>query len=492
DALGSERVSWSIYRAGLRGMANAHLDSIAAIMLGPSYDNSTRLGAAHYFSRTAKNFEKFESTLINSASDDSSVEVRMASTLALGKIVSDSCLSALRQILKNEEDYRVRVNAVRALRSFEFKKIQPDLLYALGDTNINVSIAASEVMASEIDQQSWKDLLLLCRNTRNVRVRANLYSGILAASDNKEVAEEVTRAFREATNPYDKAALLTSLSHSVMSFGFIQEQLFDSNVPVIKSAAANSLVAINQGKNFDGALLKEKFATIYRKAIEDGDPAVIAIVCAALADSTLEYRNVVKDVSFLIDAKKKLSLPMHIETIAPINAAIAYLERKHDEHSLVNTFNNPIDWSVVKSIPKNQIASMSTTKGKIIISLYVEDAPGSVANFVSLVNKRYYDDKFFHRVVPNFVVQAGCHRGDGFGSEDYSIRSEFSRRRYSTGSLGMASAGKDTEGTQWFITHSPTPHLDGSYSIFGEVVEGMDVVHSLEVGDKILKIDLIN
>ena len=179
DALGSERVSWSIYRAGLRGMANAHLDSIAAIMLGPSNDNSTRLGAAHYFSRTAKNFEKFESTLINSASDDSSFEVRMASTLALGKIVSDSCLSALRQILKNEEDYRVRVNAVRALRSFEFKKIQPDLLYALGDTNINVSIAASEVMASEIDQQSWKDLLLLCRNTRNVRVRASLYSGIL-------------------------------------------------------------------------------------------------------------------------------------------------------------------------------------------------------------------------------------------------------------------------------------------------------------------------
>jgi len=158
----------------------------------------------------------------------------------------------------------------------------------------------------------------------------------------------------------------------------------------------------------------------------------------------------------------------------------------------VNTFNNPINWSVVKTIRKNQTASISTTKGEIIITLYVEEAPGSVANFVSLVNKRYYDNKFFHRVVPNFVAQAGCNRGDGYGSEDYSIRSEFSRRRYSTGSIGMASAGKDTEGVQWFITHSPTPHLDGGYSIFGEVVEGMDVVHSLEVGDKILKIDLIN
>ena len=98
---------------------------------------------------------------------------------------------------------------------------------------------------------------------------------------------------------------------------------------------------------------------------------------------------------------------------------------------------------------------------------------------------------FFTVLSPIFVVQAGCNRGDGYGSEDYSIRSEFSRRRYTTGSLGMASAGKDTEATQFFITHSPTPHLDGTYSIFGEVVEGMDILHSLEVGDKILKIDLI-
>ncbi|HMG94559.1 MAG TPA: peptidylprolyl isomerase [Chryseolinea sp.] len=491
DALVSERLSWSIYRAGLRGIANPHLDSVASILLGPSFDQTTRLGAAHYFSRTAKNFEKFESTIINSATHDSSAEVRIASTLALGKIITDSSLFAVRSVLKNERDYRVRVSAVRALRPFAFKKIKSDLIYALPDTNINVAIAASELMVSAIDNESWKELLPICRGTRNGRVRANLYGGILAASDNKEVAEEVVRSYREATNPYDKAALLSSLSSSVMSFGFVQEQLAESSVPVIKTAAASTLVAINHRKNFD-SLLKEKFAGIYRKAIEDGDPGVIAIVCFALADSTLEYRGVIKDVSFLIEAKTKLSLPRHIETIVPINAAIAYLEEKRDEPSQVNTFNTPVDWSVVKSIRKNQTASMSTTKGVIIIRLYVEEAPGSVANFVSLINKRYYDNIFFHRVVPNFVAQAGCNRGDGYGSEDYSIRSEFSQRRYSTGSIGMASAGKDTEGTQWFITHSPTPHLDGAYSIFGEVVEGMDVVHSLEVGDKILKIDLIN
>ncbi|MBK5279711.1 MAG: peptidylprolyl isomerase, partial [Bacteroidia bacterium] len=131
-----------------------------------------------------------------------------------------------------------------------------------------------------------------------------------------------------------------------------------------------------------------------------------------------------------------------------------------------------------------------TTKGEIIIQLFVEESPGSVSNFVELCNQRYFDGKFFHRVVPNFVVQAGCNRGDGFGSEAYSIRSEFSGRRYTEGSIGMASAGKDTEGTQWFITHSPTPHLDGKYTTFAEVVSGMEVVHQIEVGDRIVSTHL--
>lgn len=490
DFMLSERFSWSIYRVGLRGMANPQLDSVAAILLGPSRKQSTRLGAAHYFSRTAKNFEKFESIIVNSATTDSSAEVRMASTLALGKIVTDSSLSKINCILKNDDDYRVRVSAVRALRPFAFQKIQPELIQALADSNINVAIAASELMASAIDRESWKGLLPLCYNARNGRIRANLYAGVLAASGSKEVAEDIVRAYRQATDPYDKAALLSSLSHSVMFFGFIEEQLLTSDIPVIKSAAASSLVAINYRKNFDGSL-KEKFAAIYRKEIEKGDPATIAIICSALADSTLEYKNVLIDFSFLLEARKKLSLPKHIETIVPLNAAIAYLEGKNDKPFPGNAFNNPVDWIVVRNISKDQTAEITTTKGEIVVRLFVEEAPGSVATFASLVNKRYYDDKFFHRVVPNFVVQAGCNRGDGYGSEDYSIRSEFSRRRYSTGSLGMASAGKDTEATQWFITHSPTPHLDGAYSIFGEVIEGMDILHSLEVGDKILKIELI-
>ena len=103
-----------------------------------------------------------------------------------------------------------------------------------------------------------------------------------------------------------------------------------------------------------------------------------------------------------------------------------------------------------------------------------------------MVKERFYDDKPFHRVVPNFVVQGGDPRGDGYGSLNFTIRSELPQVYYDQeGMVGMASAGLHTESNQFFITHSPAPHLDGRYTIFAKVVDGMDVIHQLQIGDLI-------
>ena len=112
-----------------------------------------------------------------------------------------------------------------------------------------------------------------------------------------------------------------------------------------------------------------------------------------------------------------------------------------------------------------------------------------MCNFVNLINQKFYNGKSFHRVVSNFVIQTGCPRGDGYGSPNYSIRTEVPQMDYDgEGYLGMASAGLDTESSQWFITNAASPHLDGNYTIFGKVIEGMDVVHKIQVGDKINEI----
>ena len=115
-----------------------------------------------------------------------------------------------------------------------------------------------------------------------------------------------------------------------------------------------------------------------------------------------------------------------------------------------------------------------------------KEAPIHVASFIELVQAGHYDGLLWHRVVPNFVIQGGDPRGDGWGGAGYLLRDEINRISYERGTVGMPKAGKDTGGGQLFITHVPTPHLDGNYTVFARVISGVEVVDRIELGDRIL------
>ena len=131
------------------------------------------------------------------------------------------------------------------------------------------------------------------------------------------------------------------------------------------------------------------------------------------------------------------------------------------------------------------IAVLSTAAGTFEVRLLATEAPLTVANFVDLASSGYYDAGVWHRVVPNFVLQDGAPAGYASGGPGWAIRDEINRVRYERGTMGMALSGPDTGGSQWFITHSPQPHLDGGYTVFGRVVEGMDVADRVVQGDAI-------
>ena len=152
----------------------------------------------------------------------------------------------------------------------------------------------------------------------------------------------------------------------------------------------------------------------------------------------------------------------------------------------VNTRNHREDYErAAARIGKSVRAVITTDKGAVTLELLPEDAPLTVDNFVQLARRNYFNGVLFHRVVPNFVVQGGDPRGDGNGGPGYQIRCEINTVSYARGAVGMALSGKDTGGSQWFVTHSPQPHLDGGYTVFGRVVEGMDVVDRIVRGDRI-------
>jgi len=155
----------------------------------------------------------------------------------------------------------------------------------------------------------------------------------------------------------------------------------------------------------------------------------------------------------------------------------------------VQTRNTAADYNrALTRIGKRFNAIVTTTRGSFTIELLPEEAPLTVDNFIQLARRRHFNGITIHRVVPNFVIQDGDPRGDGNGGPGYQIRCEINEVPYKRGAVGMALSGKDTGGSQWFVTHSPQPHLDGGYTVFGNVVAGMDVVDNIVRGDVIRSI----
>jgi len=220
------------------------------------------------------------------------------------------------------------------------------------------------------------------------------------------------------------------------------------------------------------------------KLLNSNDPGVLADV-ASFITSTAELKGndpyglagsaaaAVLNLGGLADLESKLLL----------QNAIAHLQGEEAREHVPPAFNHPIKRRQLDLLPNGQAYQIATTKGEIKLITFVDEAPGTCLAFDSLVRAGYYDGKSFHRVVPNFVAQGGCPRGDGYGSMNWTLRTEVGLSRYTTGSVGVASAGADTESCQFFFTHSPTPHLDTRYTRFAQVVEGMGVVNVLQVGD---------
>jgi peptidyl-prolyl cis-trans isomerase B (cyclophilin B) len=134
---------------------------------------------------------------------------------------------------------------------------------------------------------------------------------------------------------------------------------------------------------------------------------------------------------------------------------------------------------------KNYRVTMETNRGTIVLEMYPQYAPATVNNFVFLASEGYYDGVTFHRVIPDFVIQGGDPTGTGRGGPGYRFGDEFAGNplKHETGVISMANAGPGTNGSQFFITHSPQPHLDGKHTVFGKVIEGQEVVDAIRVGD---------
>jgi len=139
---------------------------------------------------------------------------------------------------------------------------------------------------------------------------------------------------------------------------------------------------------------------------------------------------------------------------------------------------------------KQYTATIETGKGDLVLELFASDVPVTVNNFVFLAGEGFYDDTTFHRVIPGFMAQGGDPTGTGTGTPGYSFADEFTEHTHVDGALSMANSGPNTNGCQFFITYTPQHGLDGKHSVFGQLIEGMDVLEKIEPGDAIVRITI--
>ncbi len=319
-------------------------------------------------------------------------------------------------------------------------------------------------------------------------------SGTLADTA-RMMLERIGTALR---NPFLRAAFLDAEASDPRGVDLdrLLALLRSDEHPAVRQAAFQGAVhAVREN------MKRSRFATREAQYAQLGE-----VVTTAIATNDAGLISAAAELVEQEDAEAiRLLLPPQLEktALAPLQPirdleAILLLHKavaKRDGSSVPThqrpPFNHAIDRTKLLALRQGQQYRIITTKGDVIIATDVNECPGSSLAFDSLVVAGYYNGKAFHRMVPNFVVQGGCPRGDGYGGMPWTLRTEIGHKPFGAGAVGLASAGPDTESCQFFITHSAAPHLDGRYTRFGEVVSGMDVVWQLGVGDAMTRVERV-
>ncbi|MGH7550346.1 MAG: peptidylprolyl isomerase [Gemmatimonadota bacterium] len=429
--------------------------------------------------------------------------------------------------LESAVDWRARVNAARALAGrTERETVRQALLSAARDPSVHVAVEAARAL-SEADSLPLETERTISQryltNPMPWQVSAALTPAMVKSGGTGVVLLVLSGITGDKTvdNPPYRADLLEALGIDDGHPGWLMLRFEAAALdPRVAAAAVAGLAERwRRGYRSDVATVDEYYR-LFSVALERKDLATTSAAASSLADSLFRPLGATE---LLGRVYRELAAPHDIEPMVEIlralgdtgdpaaepvlrqalgephpvlrrAAAMALGELLGHPVSVPEVENPPerrVDWSFLRSMGARPRLVLETERGRIVIELDAEEAPLTVQTVLQLAQEGRYDGVPFHRVVPNFVIQGGdFERGDGYGGPGFAIRSEFTRVPFERGVVGIASAGKDTEGSQYFITHSPQPHLDGRYTAFGHVVQGMEVVDRMLEGDRVERVSV--
>ncbi len=512
---------------GVAAKSGAALPARAFNALGPLVRKESapvaRYSAAYALAQSKQ--DQARPYLLICVGDDAS-EIRAVCAKGLGDVGTDVDAVSLKKLL-DDPDYRVAVEATRSLArlatrckgaacaaigaladlSFRVERLLRGDVAGGGQPLLMLAQTGLPAPGRPVLQNLRTQLINGVRSVQDPRIRqdiANIECRIAAALDKQSgtLQEVVNCGGNLIPEPQRLAMALRELAtvqagdpakraNDVGSYVF-------HNDPRVKIAALEVLgetkgqASIDKVKtqlNNVDPVVASAAATAASKL---GDKSAIAAIrgLAQKAATVPELALPVAEALALLDAKEAIpDLEQWLSsTHAAIRAAAAKALTKLKGPTVAVRVERPDDKVRPPSLPKEAHLLIKTEKGEFDVKLFTQEAPLTSLNMYTLARKNFFKNLTFHRIVPDFVAQGGDPRGDGEGGPGYTIRCEVNNRVYARGVVGMALSGKDTGGSQFFVTAAPQPHLDGRYTSFGEVVKGQEVVDALLEGDKIVEI----
>jgi len=451
--------------------------------------------------------------------------VRMWSVSIFSNSLDEKIHRALLKVASADSDWRVRVNALRALRTIQSDDINESMFSLLRDKNEHVALTALSTIEAIITRNAHFADSAKCLAI----VNSQEYSPAIKEEMKKIIAVKMKdRALSfigswTSDNPYITAQRIRAVGEtkSLTVMTALKQELSQTKHSVVAIAAIEALRTIVYNSTDS---LKSEFLQTILEQFSRKDPGVAYTIAGVFQDTVFSKEMRRRYLPLLVSEYLSMNVRHDLEPMIELlnvfaeladSSALPAVEKTLTErekgirsaaekaYTVITGKNVPyrsikttdIDkpfytFEDLKLLSQYSGADVITTKGTIRIMFAKEAAPLTVLNFILLAQKKFYDGLSFHRVVSNFVIQGGDPFGNGSGGPNYTIRTEVHpNATYSAGAVGMASAGKDTEGSQWFVTHCPTPHLDFRYTVFGYTKDN-DVVSRIMVGDRITEVVL--
>lgn len=497
--------SRSLYRFALRDMIVPEgTKTCLHITNTLAYPYEARLYAANYLSKgKGIDLKGHVDTLIHTFNLEKNPNIQKALALAISKTKTEKVFNFIQDELSKSNNPSIRYILINNIQTFPYVQSDTIAFLYIKDPDYLIARSAAQYLmhyGNPEDSKKYFECFLDPATNKSAHIEllgaANKHTPYTFSVTKSTINNILKDSLLNVPDVYRKTDIIEALSYDVTNFMFIR------NVTEKSPDKALQVVGL---ESFGNILGNPYFQKVYRSnyipykklifsylidGILSKDVGLVSTAAMVLRNPELNFKTFFPSDSLFRIAQRKQKLPENVEAYNELAKTISYWSGQPYKPGPDKGFRM-MDWAVLNNITDSTTCTIITGRGTIKIQLLPSVAPMTVANWVELLKRNYYNNKSFHRVVPNFVIQNGCNRGDGFGALNYTIRSEFTQVYYDhAGFVGMASAGPDTESAQFFITSSATPHLDGRYTIFAKVISGMDVVNKIRKGDKILKINI--